>query len=83
MNFQNKQTQIPSRRKRTCKRRRGASYGNRKAVGNSGGGAPIGNRNAAGHGAPRRNINAVKHGFFAYGNIISDIIEALLDDIES
>lgn len=47
--------------------KRGAPYGNKNATGNKGG-APIGNTNAIGNkggGAPRGNINAIKHGLTA------------------
>lgn len=46
------------------KRKRGGQPGNKNAVGNHGG-APIGNRNAVGHGAPYGNKNALKHGFYS------------------
>lgn len=43
---------------------RGAPKGNKNAVGNKGGHAPLGNKNAEGHGAPEGNLNAVKHGAY-------------------
>lgn len=43
---------------------RGAPKGNKNAVGNKGGHAPFGNKNAEGHGAPEGNLNAVKHGAY-------------------
>lgn len=43
---------------------RGAPKGNKNAVGNKGGHAPFGNKNAEGHGAPDGNLNAVKHGAY-------------------
>ncbi len=46
-----------------AKRKRGGQPGNKNAVGNRGG-APFGNRNAAGHGAPYGNKNAVTHGLY-------------------
>lgn len=49
--------------------KKGAPFGNKNAVGNKGG-APIGNTNATGNkggGAPKGNINAIKHGLFADG----------------
>lgn len=46
-----------------AKRRRGGQPGNKNAVGNRGG-APPGNCNAAGHGAPYGNKNALKHGLY-------------------
>lgn len=49
--------------------KKGAPYGNRNAVGNKGGGAPRGNQNAKGKGAPLHNENAITHGFFAYGAV--------------
>lgn len=46
------------------KRKRGGQPGNKNAVGNHGG-APIGNKNAVGHGAPFGNKNALKHGLYS------------------
>lgn len=46
-----------------AKKKRGGQPGNKNAVGNHGG-APCGNRNAAGHGAPYGNKNALKHGLY-------------------
>ncbi|PFU70331.1 hypothetical protein COK95_09495 [Bacillus thuringiensis] len=43
----------------------GAPVGNKNAVGNSGNKNPKwGNKNATGHGAPKKNHNAMPHGFF-------------------
>lgn len=44
-------------------RKRGGQPGNKNAVGSHG----FGNRNAAGHGAPRFNRNAQKHGVYSMG----------------
>lgn len=46
------------------KRKRGGQPGNQNAIGNHGG-APIGNKNAVGHGAPFGNKNALKHGLYS------------------
>lgn len=49
----------------TNKNKSGAPLNNKNAVGNRGGpGAKKGNKHAVGHGAPKRNDNAVSHGFF-------------------
>lgn len=45
-------------------RKRGAPKGNKNALMNIGGAPPKGNRNAAGHGAPRKNKNALKTGLY-------------------
>ena len=50
------------------KRNRGGQPGNKNAIGNKGG-APIGNSNAAGYGAPKGNRNAVIHGLYSHTGI--------------
>ena len=53
-------------RSTTGKKKRGAPFGSKNALGNRGGhGAPKGNKHAVGHGAPRRNQNAVTTGEYA------------------
>ena len=56
----------PPEKRNVPKRRQGAPFGSKNALGNKGGhGGPIGNRNAAGHGAPLRNQNGVITGEYA------------------
>ena len=43
--------------------------GNKNAVGNSGGGAPEGNKNAAGFGAPYGNQNGKRHGLYCKNQV--------------
>jgi uncharacterized protein YjcR len=58
-----KKSDIP--REGAPKNKKGAPLNNKNAVGNPGGGAPVGNKNAEGHGAPLENKNAETHGFFS------------------
>ncbi|MCI1696478.1 phage terminase small subunit [Aneurinibacillus aneurinilyticus] len=51
------------KKKRSTPNKGGAPKFNKNALNNRGG-PPLGSRNAAGHGAPERNSNAVTHGLF-------------------
>lgn len=66
-------------------KKRGAPKGNKNAVGNRGGGAPLGNQNGKGHGPPKGNQNAVKTGLFK--NFFHDVFDQeeleMLDEIET
>ena len=53
------------------KKHRGAPYGNKNAIGNSGG-APKGNKNAKDHGAPYGNRNAQTIGLYANTGIFCE-----------
>jgi len=67
--------QKPPEKRSVPKRRQGAPFGSKNALGNKGGtGAPIGSQNAKGHGAPLRNQNSLKTGEYAtiWKDMLSD-----------
>lgn len=58
--------QKPPEKRSVPKRKQGAPFGSKNALGNKGGhGAPIGSQNAKGHGAPLRNQNHLVTGEYA------------------
>ena len=67
--------QKPPDKRNVPKRRQGAPFGSKNALGNKGGkGGPVGSRHAAGHGAPLRNQNALRTGEYAtiWTDMLSD-----------
>lgn len=72
--------QKPPEKRSVPKRRQGAPFGSKNALGNRGGkGGPVGSRHAAGHGAPLRNQNALRTGEYAtiWVDALSDEEQAL------
>ena len=76
--------QKPPEKRSVPKRRPGAPFGNKRAVGNKGGkGGPVGNKKAVGHGAPLRNQNSLKTGEYAtiWKDMLSDEEQELFETV--